>query len=190
MVTLATQLELTLRGVSPKKCVSLSNKKIRGERLEMALSSRWKKRPNGSTWGDFGADDQLGRLNLLTPEKVRQGVAEVREGITFCLSLPLDYPGGNILNPRRFPPVLRPTLRNGQPNMNYVVARDDPDATDVVNDDAVILHLQYSTQWDSLAHVSLVVALESEFGIRLDTHYAERLTSFEAARIVVDELRA
>jgi len=39
----------------------------------MALSSRWKKRPNGSTWGDFGPDDQLGRLNLLTTEKVRQG---------------------------------------------------------------------------------------------------------------------
>ena len=119
----------------------------------MGTSSRWKKRPEGSTWGDFGDDDQLGRLNLITPEKVRQGVAEIREGITFCLSLPLDYPGGNVLNPRRFPPVLRPTLRNGKPNMNYIVARDDQNATDVVNDDAVILHLQYSTQWDSLAHV-------------------------------------
>jgi len=120
---------------------------------QMAASSRWKRRPKGSTWGDFGENDQLGRLNLLTPEKVRQGVAEVREGIAFCLSLPLDIPGGNVLNPRRFPPVLRPTLRNGKPNMNYVVARDDPNATDVINDDAVILHLQYSTQWDSLAHV-------------------------------------
>ena len=65
----------------------------------MASSPRWKRRPEGSTWGDFGADDQLGRLNLLTPEKVRQGVAEVREGRVFCLSLPLDLPGGNILYP-------------------------------------------------------------------------------------------
>jgi hypothetical protein len=40
---------------------------------------RWINRPEGSTWGDFGPEDQLGRLNLLTPEKVRQGVAEVRE---------------------------------------------------------------------------------------------------------------
>jgi kynurenine formamidase len=114
---------------------------------------RWKQRPQGSNWGDFGPDDMLGRLNLLTAEKVLQGIAEVREGLSFCLSLPLDYPGGNVLNPRRFPPVLRPTLRNGRPNMNYVVQRDNPDATDVINDDAVILHLQYSTQWDSLAHV-------------------------------------
>ena len=30
---------------------------------------RWKHRPEGSTWGDWGPDDQLGRLNLLTPDK-------------------------------------------------------------------------------------------------------------------------
>jgi hypothetical protein len=116
-------------------------------------TKRWANRPEGSTWGDFGPDDQLGRLNLLTPEKVRQGVAEVREGKTFCLSLPLDYPGGNVLNPRRHPPVLRPTRRSNGPNFNYVLARDDPNMTDVVNDDLVVMHLQYSTQWDSLAHV-------------------------------------
>ena len=114
---------------------------------------RWVKRPEGSTWGDFGEDDQLGRLNLVTPTKVMQGIAEVREGKSFCLSLPLDYPGRNVLNPRRLPPVLRPTLRGGKPNMNYVLAADDPNMTDVICDDLVIMHLQYSTQWDSLAHV-------------------------------------
>ncbi len=89
----------------------------------MNAPQRWKQRPEGSTWGDFGPDDQLGRLNLLTPEKVKQGVAEVREGLSFCLSLPLDYPGGNVLNPRRHPPVLRPTLRDGKPNFNYACQR-------------------------------------------------------------------
>jgi hypothetical protein len=118
-----------------------------------AAAPRWTRRPEGSTWGDFGPDDQLGRLNLLTPEKVRQGVAEVTEGRTFCLSLPLDLPGGNLLNPRRLPPVLRPTVRNGRPNMNYRFMDDDPMQTDVVCDDLAILHLQYSTQWDSFAHV-------------------------------------
>jgi hypothetical protein len=38
-------------------------------------------------------DDQIGRLNLLTPGKVKQGIAEVKDGLSFCLSLPLDYPG-------------------------------------------------------------------------------------------------
>lgn len=119
----------------------------------MSQNPRWKHRPPGSTWGDFGPDDQCGRMNLLTPERVLAGIREVRAGRTFNLSLPLDFPGGNVLNPRRLPPVLRPTLRNGRPNMNYQLRCDDPNCTDVVSDDLVVMHLQYSTQWDSLAHV-------------------------------------
>ena len=110
---------------------------------------RWKIKPAGSTWGDFGPDDQLGRLNLVTPEKVKQGVAEVREGKAFCLSMPLDYPGGSILNPRRKPPVLSPTQRGDKPNMAYPLSRDDPKLVDIVCDDVVLLTLQYSTQWDT-----------------------------------------
>lgn len=119
----------------------------------MQAPTRWKKRPFGSNWGDFGADDQAGRLNLITPAKVLQGIAEVHHGLSFNLSLPLDVPGGNVLNPRRHPPVLRPTLRNQQPNMNYALGKDNPQHTDVVSDDLAIIYLQYSTQWDSLAHV-------------------------------------
>ena len=40
--------------------------------------------------------------------KVLQAVREVRAGKVFCLSLPLDLPGGNVLNPRRHPPALAP----------------------------------------------------------------------------------
>ncbi len=92
-------------------------------------------------------------MNLLTPRKVLQGLAEVREGRTFCLSLPLDLPGGNALNEKRHPPMLRPTLRNGRPNMNYRVMTESAGQTDVVCDDIAVICLQYSTQWDSLAHV-------------------------------------
>ncbi|MCI2416454.1 cyclase family protein [Saccharopolyspora sp. K220] len=113
---------------------------------------RWVRRPVGSNWGDFGPDDNLGRLNLLTPEKVRAGAAEVVEGAAYCLSLPLDLPGGNVLNPNRFPPVLRPTRRAGEVNYNFEMDRLHPGHTDVLCDDLAVLHLQYSTQWDSLAH--------------------------------------
>ena len=128
----------------------------------MTPSPRWKRRPPGSNWGDFGPDDQHGRINLITPEKVRQGVAEVTEGLAFCLSLPLDCPGGNVLNPRRHPPVLRPTLRNGQPNMNYRLASDNAAQTDVICDDLVLMYLQYSTQWDSLAHVGQLFDVDGD----------------------------
>lgn len=114
---------------------------------------RWVNRPQDSTWGDFGAEDQLGRLNLLTPEKVMQGMREVQEGRTFCLSLPLDCPGNRVLNPRRAPPSIEPTLRGDKPNMTYPLSRDTPALTDIICDDTVTLALQYSTQWDSLAHM-------------------------------------
>ena len=119
---------------------------------------RWKQRPAGSNWGDFGPDDQRGRMNWVTREKVLQGVAEVKEGIAFPLSLPLDYPGGTVLNPRRNPPRLAATVRDsgknkGRQNFCYPLGEDNPGLTDVVCDDVTLMTLQYSTQWDSFAHI-------------------------------------
>ncbi len=138
--------------------------------MSMTANPRWKRRPDGSTWGDFGPDDQLGRLNLVTPEKVLQGIAEVKLGKTFCLSLPLDYPGGNIINPRRHPPELRPTMREGRPIMNLPLRCFDPTALDVICDDQVVLTLQYSTQWDSLSHVGQMFDADGD-GIAEDVFY-------------------
>jgi hypothetical protein len=96
-------------------------------------------------------------MNWVTREKVLQGIAEVKEGLTFSLSLPLDYPGGSVLNPRRKPPRLAATIRDGKSagkqNFCFALAEDNPDLTDVVSDDVALLTLQYSTQWDSFAHV-------------------------------------
>jgi kynurenine formamidase len=124
------------------------------------MTKRWTQRPLGSTWGDWGDDDELGRINLLTPEKVLQGAREVEAGISFCLSLPLDFPGGIALNQRRHPPVLAPTEdMEGSAatfyNVHMSEMKDfgDPKYVDVWADDVVTLALQYSTQWDSLAHV-------------------------------------
>jgi kynurenine formamidase len=113
----------------------------------------WKQRPPGSNWGDFGPDDQRGRMNLITPDKVLQGVAEVKTGRNFCLSLPLDYPGGNKINPRRLPPRRFATVRSDRANFNFPLSSQNPLHTDVICDDGVLIWLQYSTQWDSLAHV-------------------------------------
>ncbi|OZI38594.1 cyclase [Bordetella genomosp. 10] len=118
---------------------------------------RWRQRPPGSNWGDFGPDDQRGRMNWVDRGKVLQGIAEVREGLTFCLSLPLDYPGGTALNPKRQPPRRYATLRDGasagKQSFCFSYADEDERITDVVCDDAVLMSLQYSTQWDSLAHI-------------------------------------
>ncbi|MGE8602409.1 cyclase family protein [Bordetella trematum] len=121
------------------------------------MSQRWKRAPDGSHWGEFGPDDQRGRMNLVDRAKVLQGIAEVREGLTFCLSLPLDVPGGMALNPRRLPPQRYATLRDGKSagaqGFCWSYASEDPLLTDVVCDDVLLMNTQYSTQWDSLAHM-------------------------------------
>jgi hypothetical protein len=114
---------------------------------------RWKQKPPGSNWGEFGPDDQRGRMNYVTREKVLQGIAEVKEGRTFNLSLPLDYPGGAVLNPRRNPPRLAATQRDGKQFFCRPLDEYNANMTDVICDDQVLMALQYSTQWDSFAHV-------------------------------------
>jgi kynurenine formamidase len=45
-----------------------------------------------SNWGRWGADDELGTLNLITPEVRRKAAATVKEGI--CVSCSWDVPAG------------------------------------------------------------------------------------------------
>ncbi|WBU61676.1 cyclase family protein [Paracoccus albus] len=113
----------------------------------------WVNRPEGSNWGDFGADDQLGTLNYIGQAERLAAAATIREGRAFCLSLPLDIPGKLRLNPRRHPPRLAPTFLDDTPYINYPLSELDPMLRDVLSDDQVLLSTQYSTQWDSLAHV-------------------------------------
>ena len=57
-----------------------------------------------SNWGRWGADDQLGALNLVGPEQVAAAAAAVRRGHVVSLALPLDargpQAGGRRGNPR------------------------------------------------------------------------------------------
>jgi len=41
--------------------------------------------------------------------------------------------------------------------------------------------------WDSLAHATLVAAIESEFGIAIDISDALEMTSFEATKQILSE---
>lgn len=116
--------------------------------------NRWSQRPQGATWGDWGPDDQQGRMNLITDEVRLRGIRSVDLGELHMLSLPLDYPVGSPLNKARKAPIIRPTLRSESVvNYNVDLGRIEEGRTDVLSDDLAVLHLQHSTQWDSFAHV-------------------------------------
>ena len=139
--------------------------------------NRWLKRPEGSNWGDFGADDQIGRMNLVTPQIRRAALAEAREGLAFLLGLPLDYPRAQIF-PERFGPRLEATMAGDGVMYDWQPAGG---ATDVVNDDRVTLDLQYSSQWDGLSHYGAAFDADGDGlaehcfynGYRSDGHFTQ-----------------
>src|SRR5262245_49825307 len=53
-----------------------------------AQYERWKK--DLSNWGRWGADDQIGALNLITPAKRRQAAALVKDGVSVSLAADAD----------------------------------------------------------------------------------------------------
>lgn len=115
--------------------------------------NRYTRVPHKATWGEFGADDELGRLNLLTDARRLAAAQHVRDGRVFLLSLPLTSPGGANLVPSRRGPVIEPAIRaDGSVSYNYAFSVRNPHARDVVSDDRITLWTQYSTQWDGLGH--------------------------------------
>ena len=116
------------------------------------MSKRWKHRPDGSNWGEFGEDDQHGRMNLVTAELRLRALQEVKQGEVFILSHPLNLPGGNVLNANRYPPQFHPVKRGQHVYFNLASELIDPRLNDVGSDEAIMLYSQYSTHWDTFAH--------------------------------------
>ena len=99
-----------------------------------------------SNWGRWGDDDQRGTLNLITPDSVRRGVAAVRRGVTFCLSIPFDENGPQTgVIPGRINPQHTMIMANS------AFTGDPSDFT--TSDDRVEMGAQAATHWDALAHV-------------------------------------
>ncbi|KAK1144382.1 hypothetical protein N8T08_005535 [Aspergillus melleus] len=91
--------------------------------------------PPGNAWGLFGRDNDLGMLNLLTPETVRRAAAEeIRDGVRFSLDLPLDR-------------IKSPSFGR-KPFAREFVNR----APRSVNDDVLVFNTQTSSQWDGFRH--------------------------------------
>lgn len=99
-----------------------------------------------SNWGRWGADDERGTLNFITPEVVRRAAGLIRRGQTFSLGLPFGADGPQIGQGGRINPVHLMTA------IDQRLPGDYPDLFRYA-DDVMVLPLQCATQWDSLAHV-------------------------------------
>lgn len=97
-----------------------------------------------SNWGRWGDDDEIGTLNLVTPEKVAAAAGLARTGKRIDLGMAFDkngpQDGGFRINPvhtMTFTPLDTAGLPDGM----------------ISADDMIVMGLQCATQWDSLAHV-------------------------------------
>lgn len=79
-------------------------------------------------------------MNPLTPQTRLRTIREVECGIVFCLSFPLDYPGGNALSSHRNEPRFFHEQRGDGYNYNYEMSNVCGSYTDVVCDEAVMLY--------------------------------------------------
>jgi kynurenine formamidase len=100
-----------------------------------------------NNWGRWGADDERGTLNLITPKAIRAAAAEVRDGKRLSLAIPMSADG---------------------PQLGFVPGRTNPTRTTIAhfelygddergirfNDDSVQMGVQAATHWDALGHGS------------------------------------
>jgi kynurenine formamidase len=129
-----------------------------------------------NNWGRWGADDEIGTLNLITDEVVRRAAATVTSGRRLTLALPLDENGPQI--------GAIPGRINPERTMLAVNAAATGDPADFcTSDDAVSMGLQAGTHWDALSHVSYEGKLYN--GIPAGT-----VTEKGAARVGIDKLGA
>jgi kynurenine formamidase len=128
-----------------------------------------------SNWGRWGADDERGTLNHITPDVVRRAAATVKRGVVFSLALPLGAGGPQIGQGGRVNPIHLMSATDGRLGA-------DPDGPRYA-DDFVTMPLQCATQWDSLAHVW--------YGDRLYNGFpATSIAATGAARNGIDKMGA
>ena len=108
-----------------------------------------------SNWGRWGDDDELGTMNLISPEHVARAASTVELGEIISLALPYDDAGPQTGGFGRFNPIHLMT-RDGNDALANTTPRDYYGGRDAYlrsADDIIIMPLQCGTQWDALGHI-------------------------------------
>jgi len=120
-------------------------------------------------WGRWGADDEVGTLNNISPQDIINAARLIRRGQAFSLALNFDNQGPqNGQWGGRFNPI-HTMLTSG---VDAVAGRQDSMRVRYA-DDMVTMPLQCGTQWDALGHIF--------FGDRMWNGYDARLVDSNGA---------
>jgi kynurenine formamidase len=129
-------------------------------------------------WGRWGADDQRGTLNFITPDALRHAASMIKSGRVVSCALPFNSEGpqsggfGGRTNP------VHSMLQDGG---DIALGAQDHLAVLRYTDDAVTMPLQCGTQWDALAHIFYR-------GQMYNGHGLEHVTSTGAALNSIDRV--
>jgi kynurenine formamidase len=130
-----------------------------------------------SNWGRWGAEDERGTLNLVTPDEVVAAARLVQRGRVISLAVPYDERGPQSGTFNRFNPI-HLMVRDGADAIVGSSVRDFYGGVDRHfrgTDDIVIMPLQSGTQWDALGHVVYEDRIYNGFG-------ADQVSSWGALR--------
>lgn len=144
-------------------------------------------------WGRWGAEDELGTLNFITPEKVAGAAQLVKRGKLFSLGVNFDSNGPQgTTAPFRTNPIHLMTIDGGDAASfaRHVNGWDHAVAAGLgamfdnglmrFNDDYIVMPLQAATQWDALSHVYYEEQLYNGFP-------ADSVTSFGATHCGIEK---
>ena len=124
-----------------------------------------------SNWGRWGPEDQMGTLNLITPEKRKQAAQLVQDGVSISCSRPITTE----IAPDVAHQVLRYMINSGEG-----VSADPPEGTAqrpyTAEFIGMVFHSQNITHIDSLAHFSWR-------GMMYNGRPANLVTSMEGAQV-------
>jgi kynurenine formamidase len=143
-------------------------------------------------WGRWGADDELGTLNFITPEVIKRAAGLVRQGKVFPLGVDFNAYGpwgsaGFRRNPVHLMSVdggdreLAEHLRGWGGATEAQMAGIWEGGLMRFNDDFIMMPLQAATQWDALSHVYYEDEMYNGFP-------ASAVTSFGATKNSIDKV--
>jgi kynurenine formamidase len=126
-----------------------------------------------SNWGRWGADDQIGTLNNITPQNIIDAGKLIRKGKVFALGLSLKEPIQSGLFGGRWNPIHTMLATGTDAKLGN---QDEPFPYLRYADDAINMPCQASTQWDALCHVFLDDKMYNGFDAALvDVRGAKKL---------------